>query len=162
MKNLVGFLGYEKTRFAFEIYRPLAKKKKLSLSFYYNIGIEKKVLPWLTAKKYNPNANFALKRQQYLMFIYCTCTSISNLLLITNSSWIFTIYKDRIFIKNNLENNSKMGLRIYKPRPIMAHVRYLLTFTDSFARIKSFLNFDSDVCWISSPLLTLILSNVEQ
>ena len=49
-----------------------------------------------------------------------------NPLLITNCSWILTIYKDRIFGKKLLENkelNFKNGVKIYRPRVILAHVR---------------------------------------
>ena len=51
-----------------------------------------------------------------------------NLLLITNSSWILIIHKGRIFWKNLLEKTfwpSKSGFKIYKPRVIMARVRYM-------------------------------------
>ena len=51
-------------------------------------------------------------------------------LLITSRSWIQAIHKDRIFWKNLLKNKEMVfenGAKIYKPRLIMARVRYLFT-----------------------------------
>ena len=70
----------------------LEKKKKTLPIVDYNIGIEKKVLPWLTAKKNKTLFKFC-SQATAILSIYLLYAHQHNLFLITTCSSILAIYK---------------------------------------------------------------------